>query len=178
MSSFEQDPENKLVIDSELKPDLNTNILKCQSCEIIITLETAFSCEFCNRDNDDNDNDNDNDDDEEKEKNVRSLDQKPRLFCKKCTLNCDACRIKGCKECVEFVCCDCGYDMCIECRNNEVDCGCYGHCCSCWVDINRGSEGWPCGECKKWYCRGCIQCDNPCKYCGPEEEEEDEEDTN
>jgi hypothetical protein len=97
------------------------------------------------------------------------------LFCKKCTLKCDACAVRGCKECVEFVCCDCGYDMCYECRNNEVDCGCYGHCYSCGVDVNRGSDGWPCGECDKWYCGGCRDCDNPCKECGPESDSEEEE---
>ena len=89
---------------------------------------------------------------------------------------CDACEVRGCKECVEFVCCDCGYDMCHECRNNDEDnCGCYGHCYSCGTDVNRGSEGWPCGECEKWYCHGCRQCDNPCKECGPEEETREEE---
>ena len=69
--------------------------------------------------------------------------------------------------------------MCIECRDNEVDCGCYGHCYSCGDDIDRGGDGWPCGECKKWYCRYCRRGDNPCKECGPEpdEDEEDEEDT-
>jgi hypothetical protein len=66
--------------------------------------------------------------------------------------------------------------MCYECRNNEVDCGCYGECYSCGVDVNRGSEGWPCGECEKWYCHGCRQGDNPCKECGPESESEEESD--
>ncbi len=65
--------------------------------------------------------------------------------------------------------------MCYECRNNEVDCGCYGECYSCGVDVNRGSDGWPCNECEKWYCRGCRDCDNPCKECGPESESESEE---
>ena len=88
---------------------------------------------------------------------------------------CDACEVRGCKECVEFVCCDCGYDMCQECRNNDEDnCGCYGNCYSCGTDVNRGSEGWPCGECEKWYCRCCRQGDNPCKECGPEPEPESE----
>jgi hypothetical protein len=41
--------------------------------------------------------------------------------------------------------------------------------------VNRGSEGWPCGECEKWYCHGCRQGDNPCKECGPESESESEE---
>lgn len=138
------------------------NFVKCKSCEKEITLEIAIPCEWCYREIEEDDDDN---------------DKEPPLFCKKCTDLCDACEIRGCKECVTFACCDCGYDMCVECRDNEVDCGCYGHCYSCGDDINRGEDGWPCGECKKWYCRYCRQSDNPCKECGPEPDEskEDEE---
>ena len=145
----------------------------CESCKTVHPLEKAIRCEFCNI--------NDESEDETDEAvSVDSWDGKIKhLFCKKCTLKCDACEVRGCKECVEFACCDCGYNMCYECRNNEIDCGCYGHCCSCGVDVNRGSEGWPCGECDKWYCHGCRQCDNPCKECGPEtdSEEDDDEDS-
>jgi hypothetical protein len=142
------------------------NVLKCKSCEKEITLETAIPCEWCDR--------------EIEEElgytlGLRPDDKEPPLFCKKCTDLCDACEIRGCKECVEFVCCDCGYDMCIECRDNEVDCGCYGHCYSCGDDIDRGGDGWPCGECEKWYCRYCRRGDNPCKECGPEPDEDEEE---
>ena len=141
----------------------------CESCETVHPLEKAIRCEFCNIDEDDSS------ESDAEAVSVDSWDGKIKhLFCKKCTLKCDACEVRGCKECVTFACCDCGYNMCNECRNNEVDCGCYGECYSCGVDINRGSEGWPCGECEKWYCHGCRQGDNPCKECGPESDSEED----
>jgi hypothetical protein len=161
----------------------------CESCKKAHPLEKAIRCELCNI----NDEDSSEDEivvasleDEDpsaneivEEKSVDSWDGKIKhLFCKKCTRKCDACEERGCKECVEFACCDCDYNMCYQCRNNEVDCGCYGECYSCGVDIDRGSDGWPCGECEKWYCRGCRDCDNPCKECGPESESESEEEEN
>ena len=154
-------------------------VFKCESCEKVHPLEKAIRCTLCNI-NDESASETEDEDDSsatvaslEDTKSVDSWDGKIKhLFCKKCTLKCDACEERGCRECVEFVCCDCGYNMCYECRNNEVDCGCYGECYSCGVDIDRGSDGWPCGECEKWYCRGCRDCDNPCKECGPESEEE------
>ena len=160
-------------LESEKDEPVKTTF-NCESCKTVHPLEKAIRCELCNI-NDESDDEASLDDE------VVSVDswdgKKKHLFCKKCTLKCDACEVRGCKECVEFVCCDCGYNMCYECRNNEVDCGCYGHCYSCGTDVNRGSDGWPCGECEKWYCRGCRQGDNPCKECGPEsEEEEDDED--
>ena len=169
---------NELTDVLEVKTTFN-----CESCKTVHPLEKAIRCELCNI-NDDDKSESDEDESaneivEEEAKSVDSWDGKIKhLFCKKCTLKCDACEERGCRECVEFVCCDCGYNMCYECRNNEVDCGCYGHCYSCRVDINRGSEGWPCGECEKWYCHGCRQCDNPCKECGPESEDEESEDEN
>jgi hypothetical protein len=135
-------------------------VLKCNSCETQLTLETAISCDLCDRE-DDNDG--------------WDEDKISPLFCKKCTDLCNACEVRGCKKCVTFACCDCGYDMCYNCRYDEIDCGCYGHCYSCGMDVNRGEDGWPCGECEKWYCCNCIQGNNPCKECGPEEEEEEEE---
>ncbi len=148
-----------------------TNLIKCKSCEKEISEEKAILCEWCNREIEE--------EEEELEYTLdkRQDDREPHLFCKKCTKMCDACEIRGCEECVTFACCDCGYYMCVECRDNEVDCGCYGHCYSCRTDVNRGEDGWPCGECEKWYCRDCIRCDNPCKECGPEEEEEESDDT-
>lgn len=153
----------------KLEKEKVEELFNCESCKTVHPLEKSIRCELCNI------NDESADEDED-EVSVDSWDGKIKhLYCKKCTLKCDACKVRGCKECVEFVCCDCGYDMCYECRNNEVDCGCYGHCCSCGVDVNRGSDGWPCGECDKWYCGGCRQCDNPCKECGPESDSEEEE---
>jgi hypothetical protein len=156
---------------------------KCKSCETVHPLEKSIRCEFCNI-NDESEAEEASVNDESEtvasleEASVDSWDGKIKhLFCKKCTRKCDACEERGCKECVEFVCCDCGYNMCYECRNNEVDCGCYGKCYSCRVDVNRGSEGWPCGECEKWYCGDCRRCDNPCKECGPEPESESEEES-
>jgi hypothetical protein len=144
----------------------------CESCKTAHPLEKAIRCELCNI----NDESEDEDEDEDEEASIDSWDGKIKhLFCKKCTLKCDACEERGCKECVEFACCDCDYNMCYECRNNEVDCGCYGECYSCGTDVNRGSDGWPCNECEKWYCCGCRDCDNPCKECGPESESEESE---
>jgi len=150
----------------------------CESCKTVHPLEKAIRCELCNINDNDEDEDEDEDEDKDKDKDesVDSWDGKIKhLFCKKCTLKCDACDVRGCKECVEFVCCDCGYDMCYECRNNEVDCGCYGECFSCGRDVNRGSDGWPCDECKLWYCNDCRKYDNSCKECGQESESEEEE---
>jgi len=143
----------------------------CESCKTVHPLEKAIRCELCNRE------DEDDASEAEDDASVDTWDGKIKhLFCKKCTRKCDACDERGCKECVTFACCDCDYNMCYQCRNNEVDCGCYGECYSCGTDVNRGSEGWPCGECEKWYCRGCRQGDNPCKECGPGSESESEED--
>jgi len=153
----------------EVKEEEEKTTFNCESCKTVHPLENAIRCELCNI----------NDDDSSTSETVASLDswdgKIKHLFCKKCTLKCDACEVRGCKECVEFVCCDCSYNMCYECINNEVDCGCYGHCYSCRTDVNRGSDGWPCGECEKWYCRGCRQGDNPCKECGPEPTSESDE---
>jgi hypothetical protein len=152
----------------------------CESCKTVHPLEKAIRCELCNI-NDASEDEEDSSaseaeaNEKEESTSIDSWDGKIKhLFCKKCTRKCDACEERGCKECVEFACCDCDYNMCYECRNNEVDCGCYGECYSCGVDVDRGSDGWPCGECEKWYCRGCRDCDNPCKECGPESESESE----
>jgi hypothetical protein len=146
----------------------------CESCKIVYPLEKAIRCELCNIDEDDDSNAAENENENETEEvSVDSWDGKIKhLFCKKCTLKCDACEVRGCTECVEFaVCCDCSYNMCIECRNNEVDCGCYGECYTCGSDVNRGSDGWPCNECDKWYCRYCRYTgENTCDDCNPNDE--------
>jgi hypothetical protein len=159
------------------------DFFNCESCKTNHPLEKAIRCELCNINDEESDDEESDDEEADDNKSANEIVERDswdgkikHLFCKKCTLKCDACEERGCKECVEFAaCCDCGYNMCYECRNNEVDCGCYGECYSCGVDVNRGSEGWPCGECEKWYCHGCRECDNPCKECGPESEEDEEE---
>jgi hypothetical protein len=61
--------------------------------------------------------------------------------------------------------------MCYECQNTDnIMCGCFGECYRCGRDVDRGSDGWPCNECEKWYCHNCRLTDNSCKECGPEEE--------
>jgi hypothetical protein len=35
--------------------------------------------------------------------------------------------------------------------------------------VNRGSNGWPCNDCDKWYCDGCRYGDNECEECNPHE---------
>ena len=46
--------------------------------------------------------------------------------------------------------------MCNDCSGSgESNCGCYGNCNLCGNDVNRGSDGCPCYECKKWYCSEC-----------------------
>jgi hypothetical protein len=175
MSAFESEPvkEEPVVVKEEPvvvkeEPVIVAEIMhKCEGCKTEILLSAAIPCEWCYRELEE---------DLGFTLGLRPDDKEEPLFCKKCTLKCNACNIRGCKECVEFVCCDCDYNMCKECRNSDVDCGCYGECYSCMTEVNRGSEGWPCGECEKWYCDDCRQGDNPCKECGPEPESESEED--
>ena len=162
-------PPPKSELEKEKVEEVKTTF-NCESCKTVHPLEKAIRCELCNREDEDPSEEDD-------DASVDTWDGKIKhLFCKKCSRKCDACDERGCKECVEFACCDCDYNMCYQCRNNEVDCGCYGECYSCGVDVDRGSDGWPCGECEKWYCRGCRQGDNPCKECGPGSESESEED--
>lgn len=33
--------------------------------------------------------------------------------------------------------------------------------------MNRGSDGWPCWECKRWGCYDCRVSFNDCKECNP-----------
>ena len=154
----------------DLKPEVDVNPkmepepLLCMSCNTNITTETAIPCEWC---------------DIYIEKGcvltLESLIERnvPPLFCKKCTLQCDSCLVSGCKECVEVVCCDCDDNMCKDCRDNiNILCGCNGKCYTCNIDVHRGSEGWPCGECKVWYCDDCRRGENLCKECGPNEDKE------
>lgn len=96
-----------------------------------------------------------------------------KVKCKNCkevktekgSIKCYGCKTSGCNECIETVCCDCCESMCKYCRgNDDILCGCYGNCSSCGTAVNRGSNGWPCHKCKKWYCEECRKI-SKCKEC-------------
>ena len=157
----------------------------CNNCKKCVPLKKLFECAFCRKDED---TDEDEDEDEDKdlvetetkdlvETEVKDLveDVKPEtpiLFCRNCSDECFGCEERGCEECIEIVCCDCGVHMCDDCRNNETLCGCYGKCFWCGQEVNRGSDGWPCWECDRWGCYDCRLGDNDCKECNPNAEEE------
>lgn len=148
---------------TEFTTEFTSNCL-CSKCKEKILLEIAIRCKLCNRE-DDSDTDNTS----ENEVDRDSWDgKKIHLFCKECTLECNACEEIGCNKCVTFTCCDCGYNMCKECRDNDdILCGCYGECYTCGTDVDRGEHGWPCGECEKWYCHNCRDAtENRCEECG------------
>jgi hypothetical protein len=152
----------------------------CDNCNKKILVKKAISCEICNREDDDEDiNEELEEDEEEEEEDENAVLKKPKeqmLYCKRCIDMCFVCEMNGCSECVETVCCDCGVSMCDECRNSDELCGCYGNCSTCGRDVNRGSDGWPCGECEIWYCNDCCRSgENTCKECGPDESEEEDE---
>ena len=96
-----------------------------------------------------------------------------KVKCKNCqqvktqkgALKCYSCNVSGCNNCIDTACCDCSVIMCKNCSGNgEPTCGCYGKCSSCQTDVNRGSDGWPCNKCKKWYCESCKHT-SKCKEC-------------
>jgi hypothetical protein len=141
------------------------------NCSLINT--RAFHCRWC-----DGWEEDDTSDDETSEGS-----KKTSFYCRFCTRKCWNCKVRGCEDCVDVVCCDCCVRMCSDCRNSDVLCGCYGECCCCGRDINRGSDGWPCNDCNKWYCGSCRYDDNDCQECNPrsdetsEGSEEEEEET-
>ena len=141
-------PEEESEEDESEEEAIKTTYV-CESCKTDITLETAIPCNLCDREDDYNEG------------------KISPLFCKECTLYCDACEeVQGCKKCVQYVCCDCHYNMCYECRNNDdIICGCFGECYSCGRDVNRDLDGRPCNECEKWYCYNCCPTSNCCKEC-------------
>ena len=194
MTEFVEPSTPNTSLETETVKEVKTTFI-CKSCKTIHPLEKAIRCKLCNINDDDTSESDTNEADtneadtneadtneadtsEVDEVSLDSWDGKIKhLFCKKCTLKCHACEDRGCRDCVEFaVCCDCSYNMCYECINNEIDCGCYGHCYICRVDVNRGSDGWPCGECEKWYCGDCRRCDNPCNECNPPDSDDEESD--
>jgi hypothetical protein len=157
-----------------METETKTQTCVCDDCKKEIPLDKAVLCEICNKEKDYEDDDDDKEEKEEKE--VLTKPKEQMLYCKRCRSTCFICEMIGCNKCVDTVCCDCCVSMCDECRNNDVLCGCYGKCCICRTEINRGSEGWPCGECEKWYCHDCRRGENPCKECGPSDDEaEDDE---
>jgi len=90
------------------------------------------------------------------------------------SFDCYHCHASVCDNCiVKDVCCDCEVflcKICYESKSGESICGCYGSCNSCGADVDRGSDGWPCYECKKWYCKECKRMPqfnkwNKCKEC-------------
>jgi len=163
--------ETVSVPETAITPDVVSEPIKmcnCESCEKNIQLSKANTCKWC-------DSDYDSDDDDDSDDDVNTNKKPPHLFCKNCTRRCFVCEVRGCIDCVSTVCCDCSERMCRKCRNGDELCGCYGHCYSCGTDVNRGSDGWPCGECDRWLCSGCCRSgDNPCPECGPGEEDESE----
>lgn len=79
---------------------------------------------------------------------------------------CYSCNISGCVKCIQSVCCDCSESMCRSCNGGDNLCGCYGNCSSCGTNVDRGSNGWPCRGCKKWYCSSnCRNVSSKCKLC-------------
>ena len=158
----------------------------CEICKKTIPLEKAIQCEFCNKEDDTACDDTNCDDTACDDTNcddtacddtlgLPTKEKEPHLFCKKCTSTCFSCEEIGCDKCVDVVCCDCGVTMCSECRNRDKLCGCYGKCYCCDIDLDRGSSGWPCNECEKWYCHDCGLTYNSCKECGPESDSDDED---
>jgi hypothetical protein len=150
------------LIDDSVK-EIKDECKSCQrkiehNCSLINT--RAFHCRWCDKWEEDDTSDDDC--------------EKKSFYCRFCTRKCWNCKVRGCEECVDVVCCDCSVRMCGDCRNSDILCGCYGSCYTCGRDVNRGSEGWPCNDCEKWYCDSCRYDDNDCQECNPRSEESDE----
>ena len=143
----------------------------CNNCKKCVPLKKLFECAFCKKDEDTDDEDEDLIEVKDLVEDVKP--ETPIMFCRNCSDECFGCEDRGCEECIEIVCCDCGVHMCNDCRNNETQCGCYGKCFWCGREINRGSDGWPCWECDRWGCYDCRLGYNDCKECNPNAEEED-----
>ena len=136
------------------------------NCSLINT--RAFHCRWCDGWEEDDTSD------DEPSKGTKGR-KKTSFYCRFCTRKCWNCKVRGCEDCVDVVCCDCCVRMCSDCRNSDVLCGCYGECCCCGRDVNRGSDGWPCNDCNKWYCGSCRYDDNDCQECNPRSDESEEE---
>lgn len=158
-----------------------TPMCNCHKCKKEIKLVNAIACKFCNKceckNKDENDEDNYEEDNYDSDYECECVSKRVNkfLFCKKCTDKCYSCEVRGCDYCIDVVCCDCGVSMCDKCRNRDILCGCYGECYTCDSDVNRGSDGWPCNECEKWYCRYCRYTgENTCDDCNPNDESDDD----
>lgn len=69
-------------------------------------------------------------------------------------------------EKMEPVCSDCSATLCSKCEiDDDVLCGCYGKCDECGCDVNRGSDGWRCMDCREWLCNDCKN-SSECARCG------------
>jgi hypothetical protein len=139
---------------------------ECNNCNKCFPPEKIFECDICNRE----------DDSESEDALEKDISKKPTMCCKRCSDKCFGCELRGCTDCVDVVCCDCSVSMCVECRNGDILCGCYGKCYFCNRDVDRGTDGWPCGECNRWGCYDCRVGDNGCKECNPNYEEDESED--
>lgn len=129
----------------------------CKTCQ---KHTIAIQCKWC-------DNLGSDDDDDDEEPSIEN----PSMYCISCTCECWNCNIRGCHKCVDVVCCDCCVSMCKDCAYTDIQCGCYGKCCVCEGDVDRGSDGWPCYDCKKWYCGNCRYVNNSCKECNPPDDD-------
>ena len=158
-------------MDPEIDKKITTCV--CQKCKIDIPLANAIICKFCNN------IDDEEDEDEEKDIESKFIEEKDELsiFCMKCSRKCEHCNIRGCKECIDTACCDCGIRLCPNCTGDDSYCNCYGKCKICNTSVNCNEDGWPCYECKIWYCNGCrLDDDNPCGSCNPQDSSDNEND--
>ena len=164
---------------------IRKNFCNCKTCEIEIaiikipgsTVKPAIHCRWCDGWEEDDDSDEGSDDETSFGSDCCEATKerkKTSFYCRSCTRRCWHCEVRGCVECVDVVCCDCCVSMCKDCANTDILCGCYGECYSCGRDVNRGSDGWPCNDCDKWYCSGCRYGDNECEECNPHDDESSE----
>ena len=166
-----EEPIEEIEICTPLEESTITS--NCKNCNIEVSMNSikgsnvkrAIHCRWCDgwEESDCSDDDDDR--------------VKTSFYCRSCTSKCWNCEVRGCRECVDVVCCDCCVSMCKDCAYTDILCGCYGKCYDCGKEVNRGSDGWPCGECEKWYCNRCIYADNDCKECNPREDESEKDES-
>ncbi len=131
----------------------------CNKCKKeLLSIEHAIECQFCiERLIDEN---------EEKSDGENCPVIQPMLYCYCCSTTCYDCNEKGCIKCIESACSDCCESMCSNCIFwGESNCGCYGKCTICNTAVDRGTNGWPCNDCRQWLCSRC-ETRNNCRSCG------------